>query len=539
MIFQIIFLYLLNKGIVLFEVKVLVINFGNLDFIIYFDWIRFLFTRIVLLISSIIYIYRKYYIEGDLNERKFIFLLLFFILSICLVIFSPRIFRVLLGWDGLGFFSYCLVIFYPRVKRCLSGIVTILSNRLGDIILILSIIIIFNTFNWRILLNNSISNYYMILLIFLGGITKRAQFPFSAWLPAAIAAPTPVSALVHSSTLVTAGVYLYIRIARILSISLRILVLIISILTSCIAGIRALYEIDFKKIIALSTLRQLGLIIRILRLGNYLFTLYHLVIHALFKSLLFICAGVIIHSLLGDQDLRKLSRILVGNFYLRFVFFTSNFRLIGIPFIRGFYSKDLIIEKCLREKINLFMYLLLLGSLIITTLYRVRFIYYSIRSSNKIIVLENKLVNFRTFMLLVIRIIGGRLFNWELILEIDFYIMLEEKIFLSFVRIFRVSLILFIHKNIKIYTFRKLWNNFFISLWSLHLLTNYYLRNNFFYISLKKMEKDYLWVEYLETQGLYKFLININKTVSFQNQYFYYFIFFLGFIVLVYPVSLN
>ena len=150
----------------------------------------------------------------------------------------------------------------------------------------------------------------IILLIILAAITKRAQVPFSVWLPLAIAAPTPVSALVHSSTLITAGVYLSIRFSKFLIVSnIKFILIFISASTIFMAGVMAYFENDFKKVIALSTLRQLGFMIIILRFGYRMLAYYHLLIHVIFKSILFMAAGVVIHIIKNTQDVRLLGNL--------------------------------------------------------------------------------------------------------------------------------------------------------------------------------------------------------------------------------------
>jgi len=182
-------------------------------------------------------------------------------------------------------------------------ILTALSNRIGDVILLIAIAWILNYGRWNYifymeLMKNDLSIIIIGGLVILAAITKRAQIPFSSWLPAAIAAPTPVSALVHSSTLVTAGVFLLIRFNILFTDTfLRKILLLIGGLTIFIAGISANFEFDLKKIIALSTLSQLGLMIRILAIGFPKLAFFHLLTHALFKALLFICAGAIIHNI--------------------------------------------------------------------------------------------------------------------------------------------------------------------------------------------------------------------------------------------------
>ena len=193
----------------------------------------------------------------------------------------------------------------------------------------------------------------LLCLVVLAAMTKRAQIPFSAWLPAAMAAPTPVSALVHSSTLVTAGVYLLIRFrprlgGRVAEGGL----LVLARLTIFMAGLGANFETDLKKIIALSTLSQLGVIITILSLGWAELAFFHLLAHALFKALLFIRAGSIIHSVGDYQDIRVIGR-LVSYMPLRVIMINlANLALCGTPFLAGFYSKDLILEVAFMNELS-------------------------------------------------------------------------------------------------------------------------------------------------------------------------------------------
>lgn len=159
-----------------------------------------------------------------------------------------------------------------------------------------------------------------------------------------MAAPTPVSALVHSSTLVTAGVYLLIRFSFFISLETKSILIFLSVLTIFISGLVAIYEYDLKKIIALSTLRQLGVIIFSISLGLYTVAFFHLIIHALFKAMLFLCAGVLIHGVGGSQDIRMYGGQ-IKNFPLVGVCLNlANLSLCGVPFLSGFYSKDMVVE---------------------------------------------------------------------------------------------------------------------------------------------------------------------------------------------------
>lgn len=213
-----------------------------------------------------------------------------------------------------------------------------------------------------------------MLLIVFAGMTKRAQIPFSAWLPAAIAAPTPVSALVHSSTLVTAGVYLLIRFHKILGV--RLFLIYVSVLTLFISGLGAVYECDLKKVIALSTLSQLGVIIFSLSVGLWELAFFHLISHATFKSLLFLCAGVYIHSFNDTQDIRGLGINIFSYPVAGIYFIGCSLSICGFPFLAGFYSKDLVLEIFFNGKMPIFRVILLVIGVIFTVVYRVRLINY-------------------------------------------------------------------------------------------------------------------------------------------------------------------
>jgi len=208
----------------------------------------------------------------------------------------------------------------------------------------------------------------------IAAITKRAQIPFSAWLPAAMAAPTPVSALVHSSTLVTAGVFLLIRFFPFLK-TFRFFqpaLLFISVLTLLIAGIGANYENDLKKVVALSTLSQLGVMIISLGMGMPYLALFHLYTHALFKALLFLCAGAIIHNSSNAQDIRMMGMIASQAPLTTTCINVANLSLCGAPFLSGFYSKDLILEISLFQPTSFLMVLLIFIATGITAAYSFR-----------------------------------------------------------------------------------------------------------------------------------------------------------------------
>lgn len=362
-----------------FVLELVIFKGSIFDIKIYFylDWMRVIFLIVVSLISSWAFFYRKFYIEFEKKKVIFIVLTFLFVISIYLIVIRINLWIVLLGWDGLGLVSFFLVIYYQRDISYYSGIVTVLINRLGDIGIILSIYYIINFYSFDILIVlEDYANLFVVLLI-LGCFTKRAQFPFSSWLPLAIAAPTPISALVHSSTLVTAGVYIILRLNYIVktdSVFTEYMILI-SLITMFIAGFIALFEVDIKKVIALSTLSQLGLIIIIALLGAEVMSFYHLLTHALFKALLFLCSGILIHNSLDTQDVRKFNLTYKINYLVMGVIIVCSLSLIGLPFLRGFYSKDYILEYVYIKNINIFFLLIVLLSTILTSVYSIRLLY--------------------------------------------------------------------------------------------------------------------------------------------------------------------
>jgi len=313
--------------------------------------------------------------------NRFTVLVLLFVLSINILIFLPHLIILLLGWDGLGIVSFILVIYYQNPKSLAAGIITALTNRIGDVILLLAVAWTLNQGHWNILhIWSSNETNYQILAITTAAITKRAQIPFSRWLPAAIAAPTPVSALVHSSTLVTAGVFLLIRFYSFISTTwwFTSFLLLTAVLTTLIAGLSATTECDIKKIIALSTLSQLGIIIAAMGLNMIHLAFFHIITHALFKALLFVCAGRFIHRHIHSQDLRWMGRLSNQIPTASSCLVMANLALCGFPFISGFYSKDLIVEASLFYQHNLLIVILILIAVGLTSFYSIRFRLYVI-----------------------------------------------------------------------------------------------------------------------------------------------------------------
>lgn len=520
--------FLINDIVYFIEWELVSLNSVSIVITFLFDWISLLFISFVLIIASLVIYYRKEYIRRDVNINRFIILVLIFVLSIIILIIRPNLIRILLGWDGLGLVSYCLVIYFQNIKSYNAGILTALSNRIGDVALLLAIAWILNYGGWNYVFYLEImQNEYEIILIgslvILAAITKRAQIPFSSWLPAAIAAPTPVSALVHSSTLVTAGVYLLIRFNILLANRwLGQFLLLLSGLTIFIAGLGANFEFDLKKIIALSTLSQLGLIIRILSIGFYKLAIFHLLTHALFKALLFICAGAIIHNINNSQDIRLIGGLRIHMPLTSACFNVSNLALCGMPFLAGFYSKDLILEVVIIRNINIFSFFLYFFSTGLTVCYSFRLVYYSItgdlncRSLN-ILNDEGWIILRGILGLLIIRIIGGRILNWLIFPTPDIICLpIYIKLLILFVCIvggligYLISLrnLYRINKSLRFYAL----TNFIGSIWFMPYIRTYgliYFPLNYGQIVCKSFDQG--WSEYFGGQHLYKKLVDSSQ----------------------------
>nr|YP_009142423.1 NADH dehydrogenase subunit 5 [Platycnemis foliacea]AKH04359.1 NADH dehydrogenase subunit 5 [Platycnemis foliacea] len=403
--------------------EVFCLNSTSIVMTFLFDWVCLFFMSLVLFISSMVIFYSAGYMEGDIFMLRFVFLVLLFVLSMMLLIVSPNLISILLGWDGLGLISYLLVIYYQNFKSFSAGMLTVLSNRLGDVAFLIGIAWMLNFGSWNYVfyvdfLSNSIELKIISFLMIFAAMTKSAQIPFSSWLPAAMAAPTPVSALVHSSTLVTAGVYLMIRFnPLIISTGYSSYLLLIGGMTMFMSGLGANFEFDLKKIIALSTLSQLGLMMSILSMGLPDLAFFHLMTHALFKALLFMCAGVIIHNLGDCQDIRFMGGLINYLPLTSMCFCISNLALCGMPFLAGFYSKDLILEVTSMSFVNMVSFMFYFVSTGLTACYTIRLLYFVMfgdtsLSSSLCISDENWFMLKGMLGMVFMAVLGGSLISW-------------------------------------------------------------------------------------------------------------------------------
>nr|AMP43788.1 NADH dehydrogenase subunit 5 [Rhamphomyia insignis] len=520
--------FLLNDLVVFIEWEIVSLNSMSIVMTFLFDWMSLTFMSFVLLISSLVIYYSKEYMSGDININRFIMLVLMFVLSMMMLIISPNLISILLGWDGLGLVSYCLVIYFQNVKSYNAGMLTALSNRIGDVAILLAIAWMLNYGSWNYIFYIELmkfDNEMMLIgsLIMLAAMTKSAQIPFSSWLPAAMAAPTPVSALVHSSTLVTAGVYLLIRFNILLVDSwMGQFLLLFSGLTMFMAGLGANFEFDLKKIIALSTLSQLGLMMSILSMGFYKLAFFHLLTHALFKALLFMCAGAIIHNMNNNQDIRLMGGLSMHMPLTSSCLNVANLALCGMPFLAGFYSKDLILEVVSLSYINMFSFFLYFFSTGLTVCYSLRLVYYSMTgdlncSSLNLLNDEGWVMLKGMLGLLFMSIIGGGMLNWlifptPVMVCLPYYLKLLT-LFVCIVGglmgylISNVSLY-FVNKSLNYYLFSK----FLGSMWFMPYISTYgiiYYPLNLGAQTIKSFDQG--WSEFFGAQQLFKALVNYSK----------------------------
>nr|ACY09432.1 NADH dehydrogenase subunit 5 [Phanerotoma flava] len=491
---------LLFKMKIIIQMNSLFINSMNIEVLLFMDWISMIFIMVILFITSIVILYSISYMMNEKFIKRFMILIMIFMISMIILILIPNLIYMMIGWDGLGLSSYCLIIYYQNKKSFNSGMITILMNRFGDICFIISITILIYSKNLNIFLFNKKMNIFLSFLIIIATITKSAQIPFSTWLPLAMAAPTPVSSLVHSSTLVTAGLFILMRFMNVINNYMFNFMLMISILTMLMSGLNAMIEFDIKKIIAFSTLSQLGFMLLIFSLKMNKLMFFHLINHAIFKSLLFLCSGIIIHNNLNNQDIRQISFFYTNLPLTNSIFFFSNINtIVGMPFLNGIFSKDLMIEMFNMHNNNIFTFLMLYLSMMLTMIYSFRLINYINILNPKILISLKSNLNFMNYSinpLLIMTIIFGSILNWLIfnsmnfiMLKINLKILIYNLYFISIFIILMIMKIMWMKKNM-FYKFILL-NYHFLLNFMFNKSKIFLFKNNQFFIN----NFDHNWLE--------------------------------------------
>ena len=331
------------------------INGLPINFSLKYDSLTAIMFIVVTLVSSIVHVYSCVYMYSDPCLTRFMSYLSLFTFFMFLLVSADNLLVLFMGWEGVGLCSYLLIGFwYTRVQAGKAATKAFIINKIGDLFLLLAITIIFmvfHTIEFSVL--NSISFQIsenlielVALFLFIGAVGKSAQIGLHSWLPDAMEGPTPVSALIHAATMVTAGVFLIVRVSPILEHAPKILILIAiwGGLTAFISGTIGTVQNDIKKIIAYSTCSQLGYMILACGLSAYNVGFFHLFNHAFFKALLFLAAGSVIHLMNNEQDIRKMGSIAGLTPFVYVQVLIGSLALAGFPFLAGFYSKDIIIE---------------------------------------------------------------------------------------------------------------------------------------------------------------------------------------------------
>jgi NADH-quinone oxidoreductase subunit L len=362
--------------------------FAGLDiaFGLYIDPLTIIMMLVVTGVGFLIHLYSIGYMKDDPGYTRFFVYLNLFIFFMLLLVMGSNYLIMFIGWEGVGLCSYLLIGFWFKNSEYNDAAQkAFVMNRIGDLGFLLGIFFLlfqFGTLEISAIekLAPGISAHTSLLtvitlLLFIGAIGKSAQLPLYTWLPDAMAGPTPVSALIHAATMVTAGIYMVVRsnvLFALAPVTLSV-ILAIGMATSVFAAVIGLKQNDIKKVLAYSTVSQLGLMFAALGLGAFSSGIFHLVTHAFFKALLFLGAGSVIHALHGEQDIRKMGGLkkLIPVTYITFLL--AALAISGIPLLSGFFSKDEILAHAFEQ--NIFIWIILSVSSLLTAFYMFRLVY--------------------------------------------------------------------------------------------------------------------------------------------------------------------
>jgi len=326
----------------------------GISFGLQWDGLVAIMTILITFLSLIIQLFSKPYMESDERVARFYVFFNFFVFSMLLLVMASNFLVLFIGWELVGLSSYLLISFwYKKKKAAQAGKKAFILNRVGDFGFLIGLMIIFDLFgsfeydtifsNIELLDSQQASMIAFFLMI--GAFGKSAQLPLFSWLPDAMEGPTPASALIHAATMVTAGVFMLVRVAPILNKAPQILLLIatIGVLTSFFSAFIAMTQFDIKKILAYSTISQLGYMFLAVGCGAYVAAIFHLITHAFFKALLFLGAGAVIHEMHHEQDIRSMGGLIKKMPTTGFTMLVGTLAISGIPPLAGFWSKDEIL----------------------------------------------------------------------------------------------------------------------------------------------------------------------------------------------------
>ena len=348
----------------------------------------------VLIVSSLVHVYSIGYMSHDPHNQRFFSYLSLFTFMMIILVTSDNYLLMFVGWEGVGVCSYLLVSFwFTRIAANQSSMSAFLTNRVGDCFLTIGMFAILwsfgnvdyaTVFSIAPLINNNIITLIGVCLL-IGAMAKSSQIGLHVWLPMAMEGPTPVSALIHAATMVTAGVYLLMRSSPLIEYSNTVLLLCLWIgaITTVFSSLIGLFQQDIKKVIAYSTMSQLGMMVVAIGVSSYNVALFHLVNHAFYKGLLFLGAGAVIHAVADNQDFRKYGGLKAFLPLSYSVMLIASLSLVAFPFMTGFYSKDFILESAYGQYhfSSVVVYFISTIGAMFTTLYSVKVLYLTFLSN--------------------------------------------------------------------------------------------------------------------------------------------------------------
>jgi proton-translocating NADH-quinone oxidoreductase chain L len=373
------------------------LDYYKISFGFLFDSLTSLMFLIITGISLCVHFYSVGYMDSDPHITRFFSYLSLFTFFMLFLVSSDNLVQLFVGWEGVGVCSFLLINFwYTRIAANKAALKAMIMNRIADVFFVFAIILVFLNFKTteflivfdlvKFVLNENLIFFnfrvakidLICFCLFVGAIGKSAQIGFHTWLADAMEGPTPVSALLHAATMVTAGVFLLIRCSFFFDHSTNILffITIFGGLTAFFFGLVGIFQFDLKKVIAYSTCSQLGYMFFSCGLSNYQISVFHLFNHAFFKALLFLSAGSIIHALFDEQDMRKMGNLVHFLPFTYFCIFLGSLAIMGFPFLTGFFSKDLLLETTFSRYFleGTFIYFLGICSAFFTSVYSFRLV---------------------------------------------------------------------------------------------------------------------------------------------------------------------
>jgi len=473
---------------------------------------------VVLSISSIVHLYSIDYMKEEKDFKRFFSYIALFTFSMVLLVISNNLIQLFIGWEGVGLVSYLLIgFFYKKQSAIKANLKAFLINRIGDMFFILGIAMVyavFDSFDYKTIFGSinitnisTLDHYFGLdyidfacLFLFFGAMAKSAQIPLHVWLPDSMEGPTPISALIHAATMVTAGIFMVARLSPLYELALftNDFILLIGASTALFIGVIAIFENDIKKVIAYSTISQLGYMVTALGINAYSTSFFHLYTHAFFKALLFLCAGSVIMSLHHNQDIRTMGGLKSKLPITYISFLIGTLCIIGFPFTSGFFSKDLILEVMLYKNstISFIAYLMLLLGALVTTIYSLRLLFLVFFNEYRGEDLQNireqsKVITIPLIMLSVLSILSGYLI--KTFVELPIFMYQAEDIYYD-------DMITFIKHGI-------------FSPASLALIIGFYIA--------KKLYKDELKVKFLDNNLLNNIVLVIKSKYKFDEFFIY------------------